>query len=62
MRCRLQRSPVFVATLIVGAASVGVACEYQTFIVEKTVADKILTRDSYGLLYDFATNPQLLWS
>ena len=49
MRCRLQSSPVFVATLIVGADSVGVACEYQTFIVEKTLADKILTRDSYGV-------------
>ena len=49
MRYRLQSSPVFVATLIVGADSVGVACEYQTFIVEKTLADKILTRDSYGV-------------
>ena len=35
MRCRLQSSPVFVATLIAGADSVGVACAYQTFIVEK---------------------------
>ena len=48
MGCRLQSSPVFVAMLSVGADSVGVACEYQTFIVEKTPADKILTRDSYG--------------
>ena len=49
MRCRLQSSPVFVATLIGEADSVGVACEYETFIVEKTLADKILTRDSYGV-------------
>ena len=48
-RCRLQSSPVFVATLIVGADSVGVACEYRTFIVEKTLAVKILTRDSDGV-------------
>ena len=32
-----------------GADSVGVACEYETFIIEKTLADKILTRDSYGV-------------
>ena len=49
MRWRLQSSPVFVATLIEGADSVGVACECQTFIVEETLADKILTRDSYGV-------------
>ena len=49
MRFRLQTSPVFVATLITGADSVGVACEYQTFIVRKNAADKILTRDSYGV-------------
>ena len=48
-RCRLQSSRVFVATLIVGADPVGVACECQTFIVEKTLAVKILTRDSYGV-------------
>ena len=46
MRCRLQSSPGFVATLMVGADSVGVAFECQTFIVEKTLADKILARDS----------------
>ena len=45
MRYRLQSSTVFVVTLIVGADSVGVACEYQTFIVEETLADKILIRD-----------------
>ena len=44
-----QSSPVFVATLIVGADSYGVACEYQAFFVEKRLADKILTRDSYGV-------------
>ena len=43
MRWRLQSSPVFVATLIVEADSVGVACEYKTFISEKTLADQILT-------------------
>ena len=53
MRCRLQSSAVFVATLIVRADSVGVACEYQTFIVEKTLADKILKRDSYGVRKTF---------
>ena len=53
MRCRLQSSPVFVATLVVGADSGGVACEYQTFIVENTLADKILTRDSYGVRKTF---------
>ena len=31
------------------ADSVGVACEYRTFIVEKTLAVKILTRDSDGV-------------
>ena len=49
MRWRLQSSPVFVATLIVEADSVGLACEYKTFIVEKMLADQILTRDSYGV-------------
>ena len=34
--------PRVCTTLIVGADSVGVACECQTFIVEKTLADKIL--------------------
>ena len=53
MRCRLQSSPVFVASLMVGADSVRVACEYQTFIVEKTLADKILMRDSYGVRRTF---------
>ena len=53
MRYRLQSSTVCVVTLIVGADSVGVACEYQTFIVEKTLADKILTRDSYGVRRTF---------
>ena len=65
MRSRLQSSPGFVATLIVGADSVGVACEYQTFIVEKTIADKIshvTPTESVRLLYDFATNAQLLRS
>ena len=53
MRYRLQSSPVFVATLIVGADFIGVAWEYQTFIVEKTLVDKILTRDSYGVRRTF---------
>ena len=50
---RLQSSPVFVATLSVGDDSVGVAFEYQAFIVEKTLANKILTRDSYGVRRTF---------
>ena len=51
MGCWLQSSPVFVTTLIVG--TVGVACEYRTFIVEKTPADKILTPNSYGVRRTF---------
>ena len=39
--------------LIATADSVGVACEYQAFIVEKTLANKILTRDSYGVRRTF---------
>ena len=35
---QVAEEPVFVATLIVRADSLGVACEYQTFIVEKTLA------------------------
>ena len=53
MRSRLQRSAVFVATLIVGADTVGVACVYPALIAGKTLANKIVTRDSYGVCRNY---------